>query len=150
LNVASGYRYHGVYTHPEQCRAFMESLDVFVMPSFTEGTPNSVVEAMACGKPIIATDVGGIPDMIGAESGILVTPGDVRALAAAMLRLANDAELRATMGQTAKARYQKLFSPSAVVPLMLETYRRVMQNGNHVAEIVTGNGHVHPWANFSK
>ncbi len=150
LDVASRYRYHGVYTHPEECRAFMESLDVFVMPSFTEGTPNSVVEAMACGKPIIATEVGGIPDMIGEESGILTPPGDVGALVAAILRLAKDAELRQTMGRAAKARYQKLFSPSAVVPLMLETYRRVMQNGNHVAEDIAGNGHVHPWANFSK
>ncbi|MFS8086065.1 MAG: glycosyltransferase, partial [Acidobacteriota bacterium] len=80
LDVASRYRYHGVYTHPEDCRAFMESLDVFVMPSFTEGTPNSIVEAMACGKPIIASEVGGIPDMIGEEAGILVPAGDKQAL----------------------------------------------------------------------
>lgn len=148
LDVASRYRYHGVYTHPEECRAFMESLDVFVMPSFTEGTPNSIVEAMACGKPIIASDVGGIPDMIGFESGILVPPGDTSALAQAMLRLAKDKDLRRTMGQAARKRYQQLFSPSAVVPLMLETYRRVTQNGHYVAE--NGNGHVHPWANVSK
>ena len=128
----------------------MESLDVFVMPSFTEGTPNSIVEAMACGKPIIASDVGGIPDMIGDESGILVPPGDTSALAEAMLRLAKDKDLRRTMGAAAKERYQRLFSPSAVVPLMLETYRRVTQNGQYVAEKVAGNGHVHPWANVSK
>ncbi len=150
LNVASGYRYHGVYTHPEECRAFMESLDVFVMPSFTEGTPNSIVEAMACGKPIIASDVGGIPDMIGCESGILVPPGDTSALAQAMLCLAKDKDLRRTMGQAARKRYQQLFSPSAVVPLMLETYRRVTQNGHYVAETANGNGHVHPWANVYK
>ena len=127
----------------------MESLDVFVMPSFTEGTPNSIVEAMACGKPIIASDVGGIPDMIGRESGILVPPGDTSALAAAMLFLTKDKDLRRTMGQAAKERHQQLFSPSAVVPLMLETYRRVTQNG-HYAETSNGNGHVHPWADVSK
>jgi glycosyltransferase involved in cell wall biosynthesis len=149
LDVASRYRYHGVYTHPEECRGFMESLDVFVMPSFTEGTPNSIVEAMACGKPIIASEVGGIPDMIGGDSGILVPPGDMRALAEAMLRLAQDAELRRTMGAAAKERYQKLFSPKVVVPLMVETYRRVMQNGHGVPETVAGNGHVHPWADLS-
>ena len=149
LDVASRYRYHGVYTHPEECRAFMESLDVFVMPSFTEGTPNSIVEAMACGKPIIASEVGGIPDMIGGGSGILVPPGDMRALAEAMLRLAQDPELRRTMGAAAKERYQELFSPKVVVPLMVETYRRVMQNGHGVPEAVAGNGHVHPWANVS-
>src|SRR5258706_8756704 len=147
LDVASRYRYHGVYTHPEECRAFMESLDVFVMPSFTEGTPNSVVEAMACGKPIIASDVGGIPDMIGADSGVLVPAGDMGALADAMLRLAQDPELRRTMGAAAKERYQKLFSPGVVIPLMVDTYRRVVRNGHGVPETVSTNGH-HPWANF--
>jgi glycosyltransferase involved in cell wall biosynthesis len=149
LDVASRYRYHGVYTHPEECRAFMESLDVFVMPSFTEGTPNSIVEAMACSKPIIASEVGGIPDMIGEDSGILVPPGDIGALTEAMLQLAQSPERRRKMGAAAKERYQKLFSPKVVVPLMVETYRRVMQNGHHVAETVSGNGHLHPWADVS-
>ena len=146
LDVASRYRYHGVYTHPEDCRAFMESLDVFVMPSFSEGTPNSVVEAMACGKPIIASEVGGIPDMIGADAGIVVPPGDTGALAEAMIRLALDADLRRTMGAAAKERYEKLFSPKVVVPLMIETYRRVMENGHHVSSAVAVNGDLHPWA----
>ncbi|MDX6575485.1 MAG: hypothetical protein QOE96_1438 [Blastocatellia bacterium] len=149
LDVASRYRYHGVYTHPEECRAFMESLDVFVMPSFTEGTPNSIVEAMACSKPIIASAVGGIPDMVGDDAGILVPPGDTAALADAILRLARDAGLRQTMGAAAKARYQALFSPKVVVPLMVETYRRVTRNGHGISAAVEGNGHVHPWAHIS-
>ncbi|MDX6385097.1 MAG: hypothetical protein QOK48_2670 [Blastocatellia bacterium] len=148
LDVASRYRYHGVYTHPEQCRAFMESLDVFVMPSFTEGTPNSIVEAMACGKPIIASEVGGILDMIGDDSGILVPAGDMNALAEAMLRLAQDPELRRTMGAAAKARYQKLFSPDVVVPLMVQTYQRVMRNGHPAPKNVASNGHAHPWTHL--
>jgi glycosyltransferase involved in cell wall biosynthesis len=146
LNFASRYRYHGVYTHPEECRAFMESLDVFVMPSFTEGTPNSIVEAMACGKPIIASDVGGIPDMIGDEAGILVTPGDVAGLADAIARFAGDSDLRRKMGAAAKERYHKLFSPSVVLPLMLDTYARVVQNGNRHAVEPSRNGDRHPWA----
>jgi glycosyltransferase involved in cell wall biosynthesis len=146
LDVASRYRYHGVYTHPEQCREFMESLDVFVMPSFSEGTPNSIVEAMACGKPIIASDVGGIPDMIGEGSGILVPPGDKRALTEAMLRLALDEGLRKRMGAAAKERYEMLFSPAVVVPLMLETYDRIRNKG--AASTPTANAH-HPWANNS-
>jgi len=145
LDVASRYRYHGVYTHPEQCRSFMESLDVFVMPSFSEGTPNSIVEAMACGKPIIASDVGGIPDMIGEESGILVPPGDKRALTEAILRLARDEGLRRQMGAAAKDRYEKLFSPKAVVPLMLETYHRIT---NKTASSATADAH-HPWSGKS-
>jgi glycosyltransferase involved in cell wall biosynthesis len=146
LDVASGYRYHGVYTHPEQCREFMESLDVFVMPSFSEGTPNSIVEAMASGKPIIASDVGGIPDMIGDECGILVPPGDKCALTEAMLRLALDEGLRKRMGAAAKERYGMLFSPKAVLPLMLETYHRIMNKGT--TSTLTAEAH-HPWANNS-
>ena len=149
LQLAGRYRYHGVYTHPEERRAFMESLDVFVMPSYTEGTPNSIVEAMASAKPIIASDVGGIPDMIGDEAGILVPAGNIEALAEAMLRLARDPQLRQRMGQAAQERYQKLFSPRAVVPLMLETYRRVIHNGHHPGKSISGNGQLHPWADIS-
>src|SRR5712672_2438115 len=144
LDVASRYRYHGVYTHPEECRAFMESLDVFVMPSFTEGTPNSIVEAMACGKPIIASAVGGIPDMIGDDSGLLVTPGDEHELASAMLLLARDSELRKRMGIAARQRYSELFSPKVVMPLMLEIYNRVVSNRHSLQ--AGGNGKLHPWA----
>ncbi len=150
LDVASRYRYHGVYTHPEQCREYMESLDVFVMPSFSEGTPNSIVEAMACGKPIIASAVGGIPDMIDEDSGILVAPGDVGVLTEAMLKLARDPELRKRMGDAAQQRYQKFFSPTVVVPLMVETYQRVRQNGDRVLGAASGNGHFHPWSNTSR
>jgi glycosyltransferase involved in cell wall biosynthesis len=146
LNVASQYRYHGVYTQPEERCAFMQSLNVFVMPSFTEGTPNSIVEAMAHGKPIIASDVGGIPDMIGDKAGALVPPGDVIALAQAMLRLARDPELRQRMGRAAQERYQRFFSPNAVLPLMLRTYQRVSGNEQPVAKPAAGNGQVHPWA----
>ena len=126
----------------------MRSLDVFVMPSFTEGTPNSIVEAMAHGIPIIASQVGGVPDMIGADAGVLVPPGDADALAQAMLRLARDRDLRQTMGQAAYERYQRYFSPGAVLPLMLQTYQRVSGNGHYVAP-ASGNGHLHPWADAS-
>lgn len=143
LNVASQYRYHGVYTHPEERSAFMKTIDVFVMPSFTEGTPNCIVEAMAHGKPIIASQVGGVPDMIGNEAGVLVPPGDAQALADAMLRLAGDNDLRDAMGSAARERYERLFSPAAVLPLILKTYERVSGNGHKAA---IDNGHRHPWA----
>ena len=145
LNVASRYRYHGVYTHPEQRRAFMESLNVFVMPSFSEGTPNSIVEAMACGKPIIASDIGGVADMIGNDAGVLVPCGDAKALSETMIRMAQDRELRDETGRRAKERYLKLFAPSAVVPLLLDSYRRVIATANNDDEL---NGH-HPWASHS-
>ena len=146
LNVGGAYRYHGVYTRPEDCRAFMESLDVFVMPSFSEGTPNSIVEAMACGKPIIASEVGGIPDMIGDDAGIIVPPGDPGALTIAMLRLASDPALRQRLGRAARARYERFFSPQVVLPFVTDIYRKVIANGNGDSMSISGNGNRHPWS----
>jgi glycosyltransferase involved in cell wall biosynthesis len=145
LNVAEQYHHYGVYTSPEQRTAFMRDLDVFVMPSFTEGTPNSIVEAMANGKPIIASAVGGIPDMIDSESGILVPPGDAPALAKAMTFLAQNPRERIRMGHAARERYRKLFSPKAVVPLMLETYDRIrVESGD--PRLISLDKNNHPWA----
>ena len=145
LGVAAHYDYNGVYKRPEERISFMHDLDVFVLPSFTEGTPNSIVEAMANGKPIIASAVGGIPDMIDDDSGILVPPGDPRALAKAMIVLAKNPELRRQMGEAALKRYRILFSPRVVVPLMLETYARVA-GGAQRRESAAVNQSSHPWS----
>lgn len=145
LALGDACEFVGHYSEPLGRTAFMNSLDVFVLPSLAEGTPNSIVEAMAHGIPVIASEVGGIPDMIGDDAGIRVAPGDTAALAEAMLRLANDPELRRQMGAAAQERYQKLFSPKVVLPLMLDTYERVVRNGHATNATASGNGHGHPW-----
>ena len=138
----------GHYSEPLGRTAFMKSLDVFVLPSLAEGTPNCVIEAMAHGVPIIASEIGGIPDIVGDDAGILVPPGDTSKLAEAMLRLAKDSQLRKKMGMAAQERYQKLFSASVVVPLLLEVYERTMGKGHAAEPSVAGNGHLHPWSQF--
>jgi glycosyltransferase involved in cell wall biosynthesis len=150
LRVAGRCDFTPVYTRPEQKSAFMRSLDVFVLPSLTEGTPNSIVEAMAHGLPVVATRVGGIPDVVTPETGILVPPEDAEALARAMARLASDRSLRERMGRAAKERYEKLFSPREVLPVMLNTYHRIAAaNGRRAAAApANGNGHSHPWAHL--
>ena len=125
LGLGDVCEFVGFYTEPVGRNAFMRSLDVFILPSLAEGTPNSIIEAMAHGLPVIATDVGGIPDLLSPESGILVPPGDAAALARAMRSLAIDPSLRASMGMAARERYLKLFSPDPVLLVLLETYRRV-------------------------
>jgi glycosyltransferase involved in cell wall biosynthesis len=146
LAVDHRCHFHGVYTKPEQKSDFMKSLDIFVLPSLTEGTPNCIIEAMAHGLPIIASAVGGIPDVVTTETGILVPPGDTAAFADAMLRLAEDSSLRARMGQAGLERYKKLFSPEAVLPVMLHTYNRVIaRNGSNHAAAQGSNDHAHPW-----
>jgi len=149
LALGDACEFVGHYSEPLGRSAFMNSLDVFVLPSFAEGTPNSIVEAMAHGIPVIASEVGGISDMIGEDAGIRVVPGDSTALAEAMLRLAKDPELRKKMGAAAQERYQRLFSPKAVMPLMLDLYQRAAGNGHAANAKASGNGNLHPWAKSS-
>ena len=147
--VAGQCEFQGIYTQIEEKSLFMQSLDIFVLPSLTEGTPNGVIEAMAYGLPVISTTVGGIPDLVVNETGILVPPGDVEALAQAMERLAGDPHLREQMGQAARKRYENLFNPDLVLPLMLDTYRRVAAGNGHnnsASKLPESNGLLHPWA----
>jgi glycosyltransferase involved in cell wall biosynthesis len=137
----------GTYTTFRQKRSFMQSLDVLVHPSWTEGTPNTIIEAMSCGLPVIASAVGGVPDLITEESGILVPPGDVNALTGAMHQLAVNPELRRRMGREARRHYEQLFSPARVLPLLLETYRQVAAESDArlMTQAVAWNG-AHPWS----
>ena len=81
------------------------ALDLFVLCSAHEGTPLALLEAMAAGLPPVATRVGGIPEMLGADgAGILVPPGNPAALAREIGRLAGDAGLRAALGAAARRR----------------------------------------------
>jgi glycosyltransferase involved in cell wall biosynthesis len=141
LQLNGSWEFAGSYDGAVGCSAFMRTLDVFVLPSFAEGTSKSIVEAMAHGLPIITTNVGGSPDLLTPDVGILVSPGDSAALAGAMQRLASDPMLRKRMGQAARQRYLKLFAPEAVLSMLVSTYSRVAGNGH----TLTQNGH-HPWA----
>jgi glycosyltransferase involved in cell wall biosynthesis len=138
----------GVYKSIEERNEFMNSIDVFVLPSLTEGTPNVIIEAMAHEKPIIATAVGGVPDLVTEDVGILVPKDDSRALAAAMTRMAVDVEMRRRMGAEARRKYEQLFTPAAVLPVLLDLYAGIIER-------TSGNRHVdndrhrpsHPWVN---
>jgi glycosyltransferase involved in cell wall biosynthesis len=146
LGVASLCEFTGVYAGPRERRAFMERLDIFALPSITEGTPNSVIEAMALGLPIVASDVGGIPDVVSADAGILVQTKDSGAMAEAIVRLARDPQLRKRMGEGARKRYEQLFSPEAVLPLLLETYQRLVDGRLPELPAAAKTCRIHPWA----
>jgi glycosyltransferase involved in cell wall biosynthesis len=149
LGLAESCEFVGHYSDVDGRSVFMQTIDVFVLPSFAEGTPNSIAEAMAAGIPVIASGVGGIPDMLTEAEGILVPPGEPAALANAMLRLARDAALRARMGEAARARYERLFSPEAVLPVLTRTYREVARSASAAGRAepaAPDGGIVHPWA----
>src|SRR5215218_4846416 len=93
-----------------------KAFDIFVMSSVTEGLGTSLLDAMACGRPVVATNVGGIPEVVvDGETGLLVPPRDAGALAAAIGRLLGDRALRERMGAAGLARVQSTFSAELMV-----------------------------------
>jgi glycosyltransferase involved in cell wall biosynthesis len=107
--------------HRDDVPALLAASHVAVLPSYREGLPKSLLEAAACGRPAVATDVPGCRDVVqGGRTGLLVPPQDVSALAAAMRRLGEDAALRMEMGRAARVRVEEHFGIEQVVR---ETFR---------------------------
>lgn len=80
---------------------YFAACDVFVIPSLSEGMPNAALEAMACAKPIVATNVGGLPEIvIDGVNGFLVKPKDPEALAEKICILLDNEEMRLKMGKS--------------------------------------------------
>jgi len=103
-----------------------KAFDIFVMSSVTEGLGTSLLDAMAAGKPVVATMTGGIPEVVvDGETGFLVPPRDHTAMAAAIVRLLKDEELRRRMGEAGRARACSLFSAERMVLETLRVYQRV-------------------------
>jgi glycosyltransferase involved in cell wall biosynthesis len=102
---------------------FLQQAAVFVLPSYVEGMPMSVLEAMAAGLPVITTPVGGIPEAVtdGVE-GFLVPPGDVSALAARLQQLLQDEALMRKMGAAARRKIETTFSTEAILPQIEALY----------------------------
>jgi teichuronic acid biosynthesis glycosyltransferase TuaC len=71
---------------PEKIARWMAAADVVCLPSYSEGCPNVVIEALACGRPVVASEVGGVPELVSADTGILVPPGRPEALAEALVK----------------------------------------------------------------
>ena len=104
----------------------LKAFDLFVMSSTTEGLGTSLLDAMACGTPVVATAVGGIPEVVvDGETGLLVPPRDPDALAHAILRLLEDRALRERMGAAGLARVRERFTAEAMVERTLQAYARL-------------------------
>ncbi len=108
----------------------LETLDIFVLPSRSEGFGRANLEAMASGKPVVSTDVGGIPEVvIDGETGLLVPPQDPRALAKAIIRLAEDKNLREKMGAAGRKRAE-FFSVARMVDGVVKVYDEIVSEIN--------------------
>jgi glycosyltransferase involved in cell wall biosynthesis len=120
LGLNGGVRFLGAV--PQAAR-LLPHFDVFVLSSVLEGMSNSLLEAMAAGRPVVATRVGGNPEVVvEGETGFLVPPRDARALADAVLRLLRDRELAHRFGQAARRRVESQFTLEQMVQRMEDLY----------------------------
>ena len=104
--------------------ALYTSVDIFVLPSYREGLPKSLLEAAACGVALVASDVPGCRDVIDdGANGLLVPPGQPEALAQAILRLMRDAELRRQLGAAARGKVVTDFSADKINRETYDIYR---------------------------
>jgi glycosyltransferase involved in cell wall biosynthesis len=120
--IAPGFR--------EDIPDVLSIVDVFVMPTLREGLGTAILEAMAMGKPIVATRVGGIPEAVQhGVNGLLVPPADAPALAAAIQELLTAKERRLAMGQQSRRIAEAGFSRTSMIAAMESIFRQVLQAG---------------------
>ncbi len=111
----------------EDVAPFLHAMDVFVLPSRTEGLPITILEAMAAGKPVVATTAGGIPEVVrDGETGLLVPPGDPGRLAEAIMRLLEGPALAKAMGQAGGKRVTSVFTLEGETEQTAMVYRKVL------------------------
>jgi glycosyltransferase involved in cell wall biosynthesis len=128
LEVDSSITLTGPLPHPAVANLMRQSR-LLCLPSHKEGTPNCVMEALACGLPVVATRVGGIPDIVEHDkTGLLIDKGDVEGLAAALVTLLRDPSLCARMGQAAHAFARAHLDARKTASRLVELYDELIAN----------------------
>lgn len=112
---------------PEQVLNAYHEADIFALPTYQEGLPNVLLEAMAAGLPCVVTPVGAIPDVVGTDRALVVQPREVAPLRAALARLAADGELRRTLGERARRHVAEKHSTVAVLGAYRQLYADLIQ-----------------------
>jgi glycosyltransferase involved in cell wall biosynthesis len=119
--IFAGYR--------SDVRAFYALADLLVLPSHTEGSPNVVLEAMAAGVPVVAMAVGGVPEiLIHEQNGLLVPPGKLSEMAAAIERLEGDEQLRSRLSAAARECAATRYLPETYCRTMIAIYQQVLRD----------------------
>ncbi|MFL6028863.1 MAG: glycosyltransferase family 4 protein [Gaiellaceae bacterium] len=113
--------------YQEEVAPFYAAFDALVLPSSNEGTPVSAIEALAAGRPVVATRVGGVPDVVvEGEDGFLVEPGATDDLAARLAQLARDPQLRERMGRAGRERVLPRYAVERLVDDVDRLYRSLL------------------------
>lgn len=123
LGLADAVHFRGILGRPELLQT-LRTADAFMLPSRFEGFPIAILEAWAAGVPVVATAVGGIPDVCSEATALLVPPDNPARLADAMVSLARDPQRRATMTRRSRALVEERFTWDAVVDAYASVYAR--------------------------
>jgi len=116
---------------PDQVDTLLSGSDFLVLASFTEGQPMSIIEAFSWGKPVVATPINAIVDVVRHEqNGLFVEPGDVEGLTVALKRLLDDHELRLRLGATALADHRAHYSTASYVKRLTALWREAGAKGS--------------------
>jgi len=113
----------------EDIPEILSAIDIFVLPSISEGMPLALLEAMASGKPVIGSKVGGIPELIeDGLTGYLVPPGDPNRLAGSIVKLSVDHELMRSMGREARRKVEEKYNVKVQVERLVNLYEKQLNN----------------------
>ena len=114
--------------YQEEVAPYYAAFDAVILPSANEGTPVSVIESLAAGRPVVATRVGGVPDVVvEGVDGFLVELGDTDALGERLAELARDPELRARMGEAGQSRIVQRYAVERLIGDIDNLYRSLLE-----------------------
>jgi glycosyltransferase involved in cell wall biosynthesis len=136
LGIADAVRLHGWVTGDRK-REVLHGAGIYVLPSYTEGMPMAVLEAMAAGLPVVATPVGGVPEVVRPGlDGYIVPAGDTAGLADVLARLLADGDERKRMGEQGRERVAAEFMPTEVLSQVEALYRDLGWRPLHDVDVI--------------
>lgn len=114
----------------KEVRRWIPAMDVFVLPSLTEGTPMALLEAMSCGKPVVATNVGGVPQVVqDGVNGVLVPPGDTAAIKSAILTILGDSGFESRLKEESRKTIRSSFNLADWMKTIYSIYHDAIERG---------------------
>ncbi len=127
-----GVRVHRLGPSDPQLLDLQQQSDLMCLPTYADAVPWAVLEAMACGTPVLSTRVGGIPDLLDdGRAGALIECGDARALRESLQRLLGDPQARASLAANARARCEERYDARRQLPRLIEHLREVVDTFDH-------------------